>query len=71
MGITLDEVAYIGDDINCINLLENVGIKACPSDACKRVKSIAGIKIMEKKSGDGCVREFIEQLIDNNNEPTA
>ena len=59
-GISLDEVAYIGDDINCFDLLENVGIKACPSDACDKVKNIDSIIILTKKGGEGAVREFIE-----------
>lgn len=63
IGITLNEVAYIGDDINCIDLLKNVGVKACPSDACEEVKSLMNINIMRKKSGDGCVREFIETIL--------
>ncbi|MBM6945116.1 MULTISPECIES: acylneuraminate cytidylyltransferase [Bacteroides] len=63
LDITLDEVAYIGDDVNCVELLEAVGIKACPANACKEVKTIAGIQVMTKKGGDGCVREFIELMI--------
>lgn len=63
MGITLDEVAYIGDDVNCTELLEAVGMKACPTDACEEVKSIAGIRVMTKKGGNGCVREFIEEIL--------
>lgn len=63
MGISLDEVAYIGDDINCSELLSHVGIAACPADACDVVKGIAGIKKMNRNGGDGCVREFIEQLL--------
>ena len=63
MGITLDEVAYIGDDINCVELLSAVGLKACPADACERVKRIPGICIMTRKGGDACVREFIEKVI--------
>lgn len=62
LGITLDEVAYIGDDINCVDLLSAVGVKACPADACKEVKAIAGIRVMAKKGGEGCVREFVELL---------
>ena len=60
LGITLDEVAYIGDDINCIELLEAVGVKACPGDACEEVKDIPGMMVMKKNGGEGCVREFIE-----------
>ena len=62
LGITLQDVAYIGDDINCIDLLSAVGIAACPSDAHQRVKDIPHIKVMSKKGGEGCVREFIENL---------
>ena len=64
MGITIQEVAYIGDDINCIELLSQVGLAACPADACERVKSIPGIVVMNKKGGDGCVREFCELILD-------
>jgi len=63
LGISMDEVAYIGDDINCIDLLTAVGIKACPADACEKVKSIPCIKVMEKRGGEGCVREFVEKLL--------
>ena len=62
-GITLNEVAYIGDDINCVELLETVGVKACPADACEEVKAIVGIQVMTKKGGEGCVREFIDGLL--------
>lgn len=63
LNITLDEVAYIGDDINDIELLSAVKYKACPSDATTKVKSINGIKILEHKGGDGAVREYIEFLL--------
>lgn len=63
LGITMQQVAYIGDDINCINLLLAVGIAACPSDAHQRVKDIPNINVMTKKGGEGCVREFIESCI--------
>lgn len=63
MGITLDEVAYIGDDINCLPLLQAVGCKACPIDACSQVKNIADIHIVSRKGGEGCVREFIDTII--------
>lgn len=62
-GISLDEVAYIGDDRNCYELLSAAGIRACPADACEMVKGIDGIYQMKKKGGEGCVREFIELLI--------
>ena len=63
LGIPFNEVAYIGDDINCFELLSKVGYAACPADACKIVKSIKAINVMNNKGGDGCVREFVEMLI--------
>ena len=63
VGICLDEVAYIGDDINCFELLSHVGHAACPSDACNNVKKLSTISVMEKKGGDGCVREYIDYIL--------
>ena len=63
LGITLDEVAYIGDDINCYDLLSKVGYAACPVDAQPKVKDVPGIHVMTEKGGEGCVREFIERLL--------
>ncbi len=62
LGITLNEVAYIGDDINCFDLLSAVAIAACPADAVPRVRDIPGIHQMKMKGGEGCVREFIDFL---------
>jgi len=63
IGITMQEIAYIGDDVNCIDLLSQVGHAACPADASEKVKSIPGIAVMSKKGGEGCVREFCENII--------
>jgi len=62
-GISLAEVAYIGDDINCLELLSNVGFAACPANALDAIKNIPGIIQMNKKGGEGCVREFIELIL--------
>ena len=63
LGITLNELAYIGDDVNCAELLRNAGIAACPADAMPQVKANTGIRIMSLKGGEGCVREFINSLL--------
>lgn len=63
LGITFDEVAYIGDDINCFDLLSKVGVAACPIDACKIIKTIEGIIVLKQKGGEGCVRELISNYI--------
>ena len=63
LNISLQEVAYIGDDINDIELLQAAGVKACPQDAVDAVKQIPGICVLEKNGGEGAVREFVEKII--------
>jgi len=61
-GISLLDVAYIGDDIVDIELLRNVGMSACPSNSRRYVKTNAKMKL-KKRGGNGAFREFIERLI--------
>ena len=63
MGITLDQVAYVGDDVNCYDLLAAVGWAACPADACEKVRNIPGIHILARRGGDACVREWIDMIL--------
>jgi len=62
-GIAIDEIAYIGDDLNCIPLLEKAGLAACPKNAVEKVKSIQGILHLKLKGGEGVVREFVEIIL--------
>ena len=64
-NILLSEVAYVGDDINCKELLQSVGLAACPSDATQEIKDILNIIVLSKKGGDGAVREFAEYVLGN------
>ncbi|WP_026474922.1 acylneuraminate cytidylyltransferase [Alkaliflexus imshenetskii] len=66
LGVSMDETAYIGDDINCFELLSHVGVAACPADATEKIKNIEGIRILTKKGGEGVVREFIELILNRN-----
>ena len=56
-------MSYIGDDVNCSDLLRAAGVAACPADAMAAVKAIEGIRIMNLKGGEGCVREFAEAVL--------
>ena len=64
--IDLTEVAYIGDDINCFDLLNNVGLKACPANAAIEIKSIPEILILDQLGGNGVVRELAERILRKN-----
>lgn len=61
MGISMQQVAYVGDDLNCVELLSATGFSACPADACEQVKQIPNIHVMSRKGGDGVVREIVEK----------
>lgn len=62
---TLEEVAYVGDDINCFELLNNVGLAACPANAVQKIKQIQGIVHLNKRGGEGVFREFVEMILSN------
>ncbi len=62
MGITLSEVAFVGDDVNDIELLEQVGFAFCPADAAEKVKNVSGIRVLAVKGGEGIMRE-IERML--------
>ena len=59
-NIDLSEIAYIGDDINCFDLLSEVGIAACPRNAIQKIKSIPNIIQLNSEGGYGAFREFAE-----------
>lgn len=62
LGIELSEVAYIGDDLNDMELLKHVGWAGVPSSAPAYVRSLASVQL-EKKGGEGVFREFVETLL--------
>ena len=62
-NINLNQVAYIGDDVNCFELLSNVGFPACPKNAVDKIKSIPNIIQLSQNGGSGVVREFVEIII--------
>ena len=59
-NLKLSEIAYIGDDINCFDLLSNVGVCACPKNAVSKIKNIPNIKLLNSSGGNGAFREFAE-----------
>lgn len=62
LGIGLENVAMIGDDVNDLAVMKKIGMAACPRDAVNSVKQVCDI-ILTLKGGQGCVREFIDQYI--------
>jgi 3-deoxy-D-manno-octulosonate 8-phosphate phosphatase (KDO 8-P phosphatase) len=59
LNISLSEVAMIGDDLNDLAVMKQIGFSCCPSDAHRIIKSHVDL-ILTKKGGSGCVRELID-----------
>jgi len=59
LSILLENVAYIGDDIDDVSCLAKAGFSLTPRDAQKEAKLIAD-KVLRTKGGDGVLREAIK-----------
>lgn len=62
LQLTLEEVAYMGDDINDLDIIKVCGLTACPSDAMAIIKEKVD-HVMSMRGGEGAVREFIDHYI--------
>lgn len=62
LNIPLSEMAYIGDDMNDVPIIEKVGLSACPADASKGIKEMVDL-VLQTRGGKGCVREFIDEYL--------
>lgn len=65
-NISYEEVAYMGDDLPDICILEKVKLAGCPFDAVDEVKKAANWH-SSKPGGRGAAREFCDYIIKNNN----
>lgn len=64
-GFAIDELAYIGDDVNDLRIMDEIGkagILACPGDAMQVVQEIVNYKCA-KPGGNGAFRDFAEWII--------
>jgi 3-deoxy-D-manno-octulosonate 8-phosphate phosphatase (KDO 8-P phosphatase) len=69
LNLTLEQVCYVGDDINDLPILRVIGFPAAPSNAVEIVKEQAQY-ISKSNGGDGAVREIIEYILkENHNYP--
>jgi 3-deoxy-D-manno-octulosonate 8-phosphate phosphatase (KDO 8-P phosphatase) len=61
-GLAAHEVAYIGDDLNDLPAMAEVGLSAAPADAPLEVRA-AAFMVMSAPGGRGCLREFLEAIL--------
>ncbi|MDB4047806.1 KdsC family phosphatase [uncultured Polaribacter sp.] len=57
-----ENVLYMGDDVPDYPVMKLVGLAACPNDAVREIQEVSTY-ISDKKGGEGCVRDVIEQVL--------
>ena len=62
LGISIDCIAFIGDDINDKQAIEIAGIGACPKNSTSSILEVADL-VCTKDGGDGAVRELAELIL--------
>ena len=65
LNISFENTAYMGDDLNDLGVMKNVGFTACPKDSIQEVLEVSNF-ISSKNGGDGAVREFLEYIMKSN-----
>ena len=63
LGLSMEEVAYIGDDVNDVATLKGVGFSATPADGMPQAVAVVDY-VCAKKGGEGAVREIIEMILE-------
>ena len=63
-NLSYKEIAYIGDDVNDLDLMKSVGLSSTPSDGIRQVKKIADYTCINL-GGCGAFREFCELILFN------
>ncbi len=62
LGIPLERVAFMGDDLADIPVMSRVGLPVAPANAVPEVSALARVRTT-KAGGHGAVREFVELLL--------
>jgi 3-deoxy-D-manno-octulosonate 8-phosphate phosphatase (KDO 8-P phosphatase) len=60
-GVSLDETAFVGNDVNDADCLRAVGLPVVPADAWPEVAPLAKW-VLSRPGGSGCVREFCDAV---------
>lgn len=57
-----EDILYMGDDMPDYEVMQKCGIPCCPHDSTQEIKELS-VYISDKKGGEGCVRDVIEQVM--------
>jgi len=60
-GINLNNILYVGNDLNDYRVMQLCGYTACPADSHEQIKSISSL-VLKTSGGNGIVRELLEDV---------
>jgi 3-deoxy-D-manno-octulosonate 8-phosphate phosphatase (KDO 8-P phosphatase) len=63
LNLKIEDVAYIGDDVNDLAILEKAGLAFCPRNAVAAVKRHPQVRVLKSLGGEGCLREMVEEYL--------
>ncbi len=61
-GFSLDDILYVGNDLNDYRVMQRCGYSVCPSDSHPMIKEVA-TRILSTRGGEGVVRELLEDVL--------
>ena len=61
-NLNRENVLFMGDDIPDYHVMKAAGVPVCPADADSEIRKVASY-ISDKRGGEGCVRDVIEQVL--------
>ncbi len=65
INIELDNVAFVGNDINDLEIMKNVGLKISPFDAVEEILKLSDFTT-PSKGGDGVIRDIYRKICEEN-----
>jgi 3-deoxy-D-manno-octulosonate 8-phosphate phosphatase (KDO 8-P phosphatase) len=61
-GLALDDIGFMGDDVNDLGAMELAGVSAAPASAVPTVLRAASF-VASAPGGNGAVREFLDAIL--------
>lgn len=60
LGLTYEQVLFMGDDINDLDVMQKSGLAVCPADASPIVREISDL-VLSRDGGNACFRELVDR----------
>ena len=67
-GLSLDEICFMGDDVNDLGAMRSAGLSAAPGNARPEARDKADV-VTKAFGGNGAVRELIDLILSGNTPP--